>query len=111
MADDLSPIYQGDRNTWTLNQVFRVGGAARSLVGITPSSIVLKLQSEQRPGTVITLNSANIAIPNGAAGIATYAPSANDVATPDLYILWASVPWNGPLQHCDPYPVEIRSAP
>lgn len=110
MADDLSPVFQGDRSTWTLTTYYRGTTTVRPLTGISAGACQYKLQSKDAPATVWT-GTGTIAIPNAGAGTLTIAPSAADVATPDTYWLWLLIPWSGTLQHSDPYLVEVRAAP
>lgn len=111
MADDLNPVYQGDQSTWTLQMYYRGTTTARPLTGISAASCFYKLQPKDN-STPVSYGTGTLAIPNPSGGVMTLAPSAADVATPDTYLLYVLVPWDGThLQHSDPYTVVIQSAP
>ena len=112
MADDLSPIYQGDQSPWTFTMYYRGTSTVRPLTGIAANACSYKLQPVGS-SAVISNGTGTIAIPSPASnGVLTIAPSAADVATPGEYLLWLLIPWDGShQQHSDPYPIEVKYAP
>jgi hypothetical protein len=112
-ADSFNPRYQYDTTTWTLPQIDRISGAAKSLAGLTTANILLKLQLIEAPHTVISLTGGTIAIASpSTAGIITYHPVVGDVSTPGAYDLWTFIQWTGTdWSRGDPYTVVIQASP
>lgn len=112
MADDLSPVYQGDLSLWTLTTYYRGTTAVRPLTGISAGACSYKLQPVGSSAPVSNGTGAIAILSPASNGQLTISPGAADVATPGEYLLWLLIPWDGShLQHSDPYPIEIKYAP